>query len=420
MKNPFTLFFTLYIISFLTGCSPKQVTHYWENGNLKENGEELRSKKIGIYEYYNQIGQKVGIAEYDNGKLVKYQTIHPQSYFYDSLGRLTEIRIYGPKGYFMAAAPNTPYRSTTAIIRYQYDVQGRMLKEERFNLNNELIKGYTYAPATVYEYDSAGNLLSKAFYNSDNEPWENVLKMSRETHTYSDKGLMIKSEYWDAAGARTDAYWGVSVIHYQYDNKDRLSKKILLSPDGSLAPVYDLGPPIQKYVYDSLDRLTRHEYWLNDSVPDVLIKYQYSGEKLLSSTWYDMPDTVNFRTKTYHMYDKNGNSLSSHTIDSSGDTIRSEFSECYIKVREGWKWQNFPEELPCDNINGQLTFKVTLDDNGHPTEYSITSRAASDDMIYWCWDALNRATFEAEGDPEDNKLTVDFKFGSMDYAAVIR
>ena len=105
MKYIISIFFT-----FLVNVGFAQFPFAYSNTTPKINtdfpytkarveGKKSRSKKSGEYKYFNELNELIRIEVYKKGKLISYQIIKPQAYYYDKDSNLVEFHRYDVFGF---------------------------------------------------------------------------------------------------------------------------------------------------------------------------------------------------------------------------------------------------------------------------------------------------------------------------------
>ncbi|MFW6016718.1 MAG: RHS repeat domain-containing protein, partial [bacterium] len=184
---------------------PGEGTFVYTYNNLNQV-ETITSPNNDIYTYnYDDAGRRTGIT-YPNGKEI--------SYTYDEYGRV-ETYNNGIKNVTYIYEGNNIKEVETAKgnIVYDYDELDRLT-------------GVSYPDGEIikYDYDSAGNRTSKIILNKTDDGQEEVVEELIYTYDFSDRLTQVGE------------------IRYEYDDKDRLIKKI----DGD--NTFD-------YIYNSFDQL---------------------------------------------------------------------------------------------------------------------------------------------------------------------
>ncbi|NQX96542.1 MAG: hypothetical protein HRT73_01510 [Flavobacteriales bacterium] len=105
-----------------------------------------------------------------------------------SLNKINELVIDSEEGY--------------AIVKYQYDLYDRIIREEFFDTEEKLIDINEHYATVKYSRDNSGNILNKCFYNKFNNLTEDKDSVALYTYEYNRNGVLIDSKTSDLEKAK--------------------------------------------------------------------------------------------------------------------------------------------------------------------------------------------------------------------------
>lgn len=173
---------------------------------------------------------------------------------FDGLGNVVSKTLQDPDG----AGP-----LTSPVYQYVYDARGRLTQEIAPAITVVLPDGTTTtsSPTTYYNYDLDGNLLSIVDPNGGISGF-----------VYDWKGRLSEQHLPDPDGTGGQ---GETVITYGYDERDRVTSKVIYEPGAS--PAVELFH--ETYAYDPEGRLTA----VTETLRDVTTKYNYDANGNLTA-----------------------------------------------------------------------------------------------------------------------------------------
>ncbi|MBV6457216.1 MAG: hypothetical protein HONBIEJF_00323 [Fimbriimonadaceae bacterium] len=176
-------------------------------------------------------------------------------YFFDSLGRLESLRD----------------ETNALIIRYEYDMVGRLSKEYKAN---DTRTEYTYDDASRVQeirHYGPGNVLQDNFayqYDADGNPTRVTGTRGTYSYGYDSSGQLTSAHYpngqyelfeYDAEGNRLQVNDTGTVIPYSVNHLNQYtqvgSDTYEYDDDGNLIKKYSAGNLMEEYSYDGLSRL---------------------------------------------------------------------------------------------------------------------------------------------------------------------
>ena len=120
----------------------------------------------------------------------------------------------------------------------------------------------------IYEYDEEGRLLNNEEYNGNNE------LISTTKSSYDEKGRESEYVLYDAKG--NIDITGV----YEYDDQDRVIKETDYHGDGTVAEYFT-------YEYDPNGNIIHSKNKTEDEELSMTIDYEYNDQGMVSKTFYD-------------------------------------------------------------------------------------------------------------------------------------
>lgn len=324
------------VISGLTGCGSQETEVRAEielpEAEIMEEAEKIETeipetvkgllKKETTYEEYSEEGTKRSETieyQYDNEKriIVKEETSSDvddgsvTEYSYNEQGYVSEQKVYGYSLY------QSGYRVPEYILRYEYDDQGKQMKEIKYlceSVDEEVIeklrydKSYDYdeqgrmiwSMASCYdelgEYSGSGPVNHWAYYEYDDlggyVERPNSSSDLYALNIYDNEGRLIAEvDGWDGIDLTVDAFEEVdrncfyvnSVCNYLYDEK------------GNLVDKYVNADPLGVIEHLDFKEITRAEYdnyavaWRMEE-PESRVHYSYLYDEkgnVLQKTWVE-------------------------------------------------------------------------------------------------------------------------------------
>ncbi|MEN3005048.1 RHS repeat-associated core domain-containing protein [Dehalobacterium formicoaceticum] len=297
------------------------IEYYDKLGNVIQETSMLNSIAVNNYYSYDYMS---------NLKYVKDPNLNQTEYFYDSIGRMTEVK--------NARGESTKYEydqqnNITKIIypdgffaRKYYDELGRLIAATDPNQKTEYYvydHGGNLAKAidrtgreTLYTYDSRNRILSES---SSGESMVYTYNDITNIRTVTDSSGTTAYEYSDNGRLKKESRPGNIITQYAYDN------------NGSNTQITDPFLLAADYDYDTLNRLDKvtaggkvfdYQYY-NDG---MIKKIVYPGSLITTDFTYDdlnrLTGIVNKKGTTVissysYSYDHNGNIVSANNNGSS-------------------------------------------------------------------------------------------------------
>jgi hypothetical protein len=208
-------------------------TYYDSNGELIANKEGY----FAIVLYLNQTGipeQVVYFGQHGN-MIVDHQGISKIELKYDNSKRIIEKKFYDLSGNLTDhAILGVP------IIQWKYDNKGNKI-EERYIGEKGTLKERWYDNVAIiqWDYNNKGDLLEERNYDRfeilAGRKSDGAAIINHE-YSYDDRGgyEVIKRYYDGQRELKENTIDGVSIILFQYDNKDHLLVKSCYGNDGKL------------------------------------------------------------------------------------------------------------------------------------------------------------------------------------------
>ena len=370
------------IITDNQGRNEHYINTFDENGHTLSSLYESEYYEERYDYFYNELGYQVGYS-YDYAEKTDDEDREPWTEHtyattdYDIWGlQVKEVEVSSGSGHdgdMVTETTNTyddngnllrkeivsPYNH--AIMEYEYDEQGRMLKSkstysetdvytveyvldeegrtlETRSLNPDGTVGYSY----VYEYENGR--LSRETYDSGDYH-------SVTTRTYDEKGNLVnihtESTDWDTDTTYTYDEEGRQLTYEYYDGADVFSSR---------------------YTYDAEGRIRREEYSSPDY--DYAIDYTYDAEGNPLCEEYTGSD---YTRRTDYTYDPAEGRRTTTRV-----TIYPAATEMHIGVEEltlavGDGYYLYAEFMPYNSAQESVTWSSSddsvaeVDDNGHVT-----------------------------------------------------
>lgn len=394
-----------------SNTEPKINTEFpYKKAKIEGNTGEL--KKSGQYKYFNELNELIRIETYKKGKLISYQIIHPQAYFYDNDNdnNMIEFHRYDVFGFCASSSGNMlgNFGPKDCIDKFIYGSNGKLLEEQYYNDKNQLIEDL-YSPAIVkYEYNSNGQLIKKSHFNHERKLMEDIMGLSYTTYTYDSNGNLTETNAYNLKGELSDAFYGASTIKKTYDNKNNMTERRLLKPDGSLAGFDMAGAPKETYKYNNLNQEVYSSGWTSETEMIGCYKMEYNSDGLLKfKMYYNSEDTVSFIDKTENLY-VDGKLVGKRTYDKSGNLKTEDYSKIDLKI-EGWELIGTLPVLNNLDSYGNIGFVFQLDEQGNVIGYSLINRAGGKSYMDFCQDTLNKLKFKRVGESKNSTGKITFK-----------
>lgn len=147
---------------------------------------------------------------------------------YDSRRRLTEERHFG-------LPPPAPPLKAPPLIRWRYDLTGRLLEISTFNLDGTPTKDDTGCASHEYRYNSRGlRIEDRCLDGHGNLTPRSTTGASVERYRYDDRGNQVAVEYSDGAGL-INTRSGVAIRASTFDARGNELTRAYRDKDGNLA-----------------------------------------------------------------------------------------------------------------------------------------------------------------------------------------
>lgn len=314
---------------------------------------------------------------------------------------------------------------TTLTNTYEYDYQGRVIKETDSNGNSTTYE-YAYdgqvtkqtnakgdSVSTVYDLAGQAVSVTDANGNTTNTTYDKLGRsikvdtpfddtVSGETKTYYDKNSNIVKT---AVKRSANVY---QTEEYKYDNMGNLLATI--ANDGKT----DI---VTQYQYDTANRITKMITGLSaysaNPTGGALTQYSYNSLGYLAKTIDPMG-----MEETYNSYDRAGNVLS--VTDKNGNTMHNEYGP-YGLVKS--YFDNLPEtkEYTYDDL-GQVTAikSVNADEQSVEETYEydafgrlVNSTANDGSVQNYTYDSNSNVTLYQLTKDEDVKNSIDYTYNNL-------
>lgn len=314
---------------------------------------------------------------------------------------------------------------TTLTNTYEYDYQGRIIKETDSNGNSTTYE-YAYdgqvtkqtnakgdSVSTVYDLAGQAVSVTDANGNTTNTTYDKLGRaikvdtpfddtVSGETKTYYDKNSNIVKT---AVKRSANVY---QTEEYKYDNMGNLLATI--ANDGKT----DI---VTQYQYDTANRITKMITGLSaysaNPTGGAVTQYSYNSLGYLAKTIDPMG-----MEETYNSYDRAGNVLS--VTDKNGNTMHNEYGP-YGLVKS--YFDNLPEtkEYTYDDL-GQVTAikSVNADEQSVEETYEydafgrlVNSTANDGSVQNYTYDSNSNVTLYQLTKDEDVKNSIDYTYNNL-------
>lgn len=325
---------------------PNRVATTYEDGATQLQSYAYNRKGNIVKAELTDNEQVVATTSYDytsDGQLLAMEVLVPeqekptttQECFYDETGRLTCSRTLGEQGLF--------YQT-----QYTYDLFGRCSSTFYVNGNGEWERtelAYNQAGQTIAQKvtaaDPTDNTLTRYEYHANGQ-----LKGQKQTtaagitaHTYSEAGLLLKTETTTAQGE-------IQTATYTYDAQNRLTEMVNSNGEKQVCRYNKAGQLTYKLEQKSDTQWTEIllEYkdgnlvkrQVNDSDRDLYTEvYKYNKKDWCTSYQYKNEVTGQWYKYTY-AYDRHGN-LEKETYKAETGSYERTYK---------WKVRHYPEGMP--------------------------------------------------------------------------
>ena len=326
-----------------------------------------------------------------------------QIYVYDSLQRLVKSECY------------TKDNILSSFTKYEYDSADQVVAMKDYSYIDDEMKEVHY---TGYGYDILGR--QTAYYEVDDtcNPTEEQLAASKISYCYDIEGNISSVSYSNNKDVKS--------LNYSYNSYKWLTKITAKLADDTVKPVrvysyYNDGKVKEykdytdvlgtsesyerkSYEYDSLNRVTKMEYYNGDTKVEG---HEYTYDKnsyILSENVSYIYDSLELNeTKTY-TYDNVGQLLSSIRKKTDGTTVTTSYAYDLVGNRTTMSNNGIVTNYTYNELN-QLLSSVTSDTVGTVTSnitYTYDQKgnqisqadSVSGDTIYYTYDVLNQLVVE--------------------------
>ncbi len=362
---------------------------------------EIRDEAVCYEESYDGIDGESILAA-DTGVAVIRQTLgeHKEEIsFYDTLGEPTFhnqigaaiiLYTYNDEGilkdefyYDPDCEPILTKDTGVAVVWRTFDEQsGNLIEESYYDTNNERIERSDMNVATIrWDYDLQGNVVKLSYYGADDELIISKEGIAGWAHTYENGNLTAVS-YFDANGnPMLHPDYDAATIKYDYNERGNMINESFFGEDGE--------PKLSLLLNQASLDSPRLSIW-NRLAPIASIEYTYDLQgNITSQAFYDLNGNLTRRTSsgfaliTYTM-DERGNQIMEIGYDIDGLTpINDDNGICIIK-------RSFDER------NNKIS-EAYFDANGLPvldSSYEVAS-------IHWQYDAFGRLVEQSYRDGND-------------------
>ncbi|MFN3404729.1 MAG: hypothetical protein ACK40G_11575 [Cytophagaceae bacterium] len=253
--------------------------------------------------------------------------------------------------------------SGIAIIKYEYDKKGNLIKKSYFNKDDQMIQPDTNSRVleipsfTLYKYDENNNLIVESNHYSNGALMDLGSKPAVRRMKYNAHGMVLEEYNYDRFGKLRgvgnlekavilNTYMGRRLVESRSYDKN---KKILDFGLNIMKNTYDdHGRKIRTayyfanselyltdlYFYDSHGNLIKEECYKKDKQLDYVVTYTYNKDRLI--------------TREY-VYSKGNKQIEKHGIE--------------INV-PGWKPLHLPSLEEIKDVDGTCAFYCTVDKEG--------------------------------------------------------
>ncbi|WP_026659971.1 O-antigen ligase family protein [Butyrivibrio sp. AC2005] len=255
--------------------------------------KEINYKRTPNYDTHviiDKMGRIVHEEYYDmdGNRLKIFGGYYGADYEYDNVGNQTKVICLDED--MNSTLCNNQY----AMVQREFDNNRRVLREEYYGVNGEIICLPGGQASVEYEYDQKGHRISEKYFGSANEPilFNDAYWCVRRE--YNDKNQIIHEEYYGTDGNPIALANGAYGYDKEYDTDGNVSKLVILDKDGAPTQNTD-GYTIVRRSYNDSHLVIREEYYGVDETPAILsggqsaIEFEYDavGNRIVDR-YYDV------------------------------------------------------------------------------------------------------------------------------------
>lgn len=324
----------------------------------QEDVQYIVGSKITTYENHQEINHPESCYSWD-GNVLTLTTFHDYSDFYDDSNTVNESTLmsFNDSEQLVEKKCINDKEVLEHLYRYEYDQNGKLVKETSHNANNDIIK------STVYEYNSSDDLIKmKGFDGFDNEQYVRVIEYNTDGRKYStDNSVSIFNKGYNV---------------YEYDEKDRIKKVTThelnvysskgweeditnecifeyLDEENAMVEEYDYG--IIFYSYDEKGEVIYKDDWRHEMFTEDY-EYDETGSLRTMRGWSDLDyyDGYPYDEFEYDSYGNITHELHDVTEDGVGEEIWRKWEynsnnqpiKCFLGGNwEEWEYDSFGNEI---------------------------------------------------------------------------
>lgn len=281
------------IVGFFISCANEKFKNDLVKDKLKGRVSIITESEYGAIEKFGE-AQKDGLK---NKYVLKYDIKGSliEDCWYDSDGNLKIKKTYryDEKGNMTEKRSNNEspfYWEGVSVIKYKYDIKGRMIEENQYHLDGSLARNW------FYKYDSKGNKVVKSSNENFKTPSEyknGSVYISGTTYSYE----------YDKRGNLILETTEVSKDTFQYDdNNNMIVHECYLG--GSL--IYK-----ETYAYDEMRNKLEHKKYKSDGSTKLIETFKYDTNGNL------IEENIANGKNTYK-YDDNGYLIEKYNYSADG------------------------------------------------------------------------------------------------------
>ncbi len=250
-----------------------------------------------------------------------YKALFRNSYSYDARGNTTEKRKYDASG---NPLPVTAH-GRIYLIRSQYDHANRVIRNDYYNNNGELLRKESGVASVTKEYNALGKLVKESVFDSDGNLTVGSIGASSTLYEYDVRGNIISIAYFDASGRPTISSQGYARYSIKVNSQDRVLEKAWFDADNN--PVAPTGNTTKaQFIYSDTGELEYTVSWYTNSTLGLKQKTDSEG-RVIESTWLTEDNQPAIGPKGYATittsYLENGGT-SEATFDETGERVVSD------------------------------------------------------------------------------------------------